>query len=134
VKITADTNLLLRAILEDEPLQAREAQRLMERAELIAIPLSVLCEVVWTMRRLYKRSTNEIADAVETILRVVTVVTERPAAEAGLAVLRGGGDFADGVIAWQGLALGGTVLATFDKTAVRVLNSCGFFAAEPAGL
>ena len=37
----------------------------------------------------------------------------------------------DGVIVWHGAALGGTVLATFDKTAVRVLNACGLLAAEP---
>ena len=54
------------------------------------------------------------------------------AGKAGLAALRGGGDFADGVIAWQGAALGGTVLATFDKNAVGILEICGLHAAEPA--
>jgi predicted nucleic-acid-binding protein len=134
VKIAADTNLLLRAILEDEPGQAVEAQTLIGRAEVIAVPVAVFCELVWTMGRQYKRSMNEIADAIDAILGVAAVVTDRPAVEAGLAVLRGGGDFADGVIAWHGAALGGTVLATFDKAAVRVLGACGFVAAEPAKL
>ncbi len=134
MKISADTNLLLRAILEDEPRQAAEAQALIERAELVAVAVPVFCELVWTMRRLYKRSAGEVADAIEAILRVATIVTDRPAVEAGLAVLRGGGDFADGVIAWHGAALGGMVLATFDKTAVRILATCGFPAAEPAKL
>ncbi len=134
MKITADTNLLLRAMLEDEPKQAAAAQALLDRAELIAVPVPVLCEVVWTMRRLYKRPINQIADALEAILHVAAVVTDRPAVEAGLAVLRAGGDFADGVIAWHGAALGGTVLATFDRTAIRVLTACGFFADDPSSL
>ena len=54
-----------------------------------------------------------------------TVVIDRPAVEAGLAVLRAGGDFADGVIAWQGAAMGGESLVTFDRDAVRVLTKVG---------
>ena len=45
---------------------------------------SGFCELVWTMRRLYKRRPDEVADAVEAILRVATVVTDRLAVEAGL--------------------------------------------------
>lgn len=134
MKITADTNLLLRAIFEDDPQQAAEAQALIGRAELIAIPVPVFCEMAWTMRRLYKRPVNEIADALEALLQVDTVVTDRPAVEAGIAVLRRGGDFADGVIARQGMALGGTILATFDKAGIGVLNAGGLAAAEPGAL
>ena len=47
---------------------------------------------------------------------------------------RHGGDFADGVIAWHGMALGGTVFATFDKAAIRSLNDAQLHAAEPADL
>ena len=134
MKITADTNLLLRAILEDEPQQALVAQALIARAELIAIPVPVFCELVWTMRRLYKRPVDEIADAMEALLRVETIVTDRPAVEAGIDVLRRGGDFADGVIAQHGMALGGTVLATFDKAAIQLLKANGLPAAEPEAL
>lgn len=134
MKITADTNLLLRAILEDDPQQAAQAERLIAGAELVAIPVPVFCEMVWTMRRLYKRSVDEIADAIDALLQVDTVATDRPAVEAGMNVLRRGGDFADGVIAWQGMALGGAILATFDKTGIRILSDAGLRAAEPSGL
>jgi predicted nucleic-acid-binding protein len=134
VKITADTNMLLRAILEDDAAQAAEAQTLIGQAELIAVPVVVFCEMVWTMRRLYKRSADEIGNAIEALLQVETVVTDRPAVEAGIEVLRRGGDFADGVIAWHGMALGGTVLATFDRVGIRILESAGFLAAEPPTL
>ena len=134
MKIIADTNLLLRAILEDDPQQAAEAQRLIGSAALVAVPVPVFCEMAWTMRRLYKRSTDEIAKAFDALLQVDTVSTDRPAVEAGLEILRRGGDFADGVIAWYGLALGGTVLATFDRAAIRILNGAGLSASEPAAL
>ena len=134
MKITADTNLLLRAILEDAQQQAAVAQALIDRAELIAIPVPVFCELVWTMRRLYKRPVDEIADVLEALLQVETIVTDRPAVEAGIDVLRRGGDFADGVIAQHGMALGGTVLATFDKAAIQLLKANGLPAAEPEAL
>ena len=50
------------------------------------------------------------------------------------AALSRGGDFADGVIAWQGMALGRAILATFDKTGIRILSDAGLRAAEPSGL
>jgi predicted nucleic-acid-binding protein len=134
MKIIADTNLLLRAILEDDPQHGAEAQKLIGSATLVAIPVPVFCEMAWTMRRLYKRSANEIGDAIDALLQVDAVSTDRPAVEAGLDVLRRGGDFADGVMAWHGMALGGTVLATFDKAAIRILNGAGLSAAEPAEL
>jgi predicted nucleic-acid-binding protein len=134
VKITADTNLLLRAILEDDAAQAEEAQTLINQAELVAVPVVVFCEMVRTMRCLYKRSVEDIGNAIEALLQVETVVTDRPAVEAGIEVLRRGGDFADGVIAWHGMALGGTVLATFDRAGIRFLESAGLRAAEPATL
>ena len=62
------------------------------------------------------------------------VVTDLPAVEAGLSSLRAGGDFADGVIAHQGEALGGTVFASFDRRAVARLRSNGAAAADPADL
>ncbi len=39
----------------------------------------------------------------------------RPAVEAGLSVLGTGGDFADGVIAYEGRWLGAEELVSFDK-------------------
>jgi predicted nucleic-acid-binding protein len=134
VKIIADTNLLLRAILADDPQQATEAQSLIGRAELVAVPAPVFCEMAWTMRRLYKRSADEIANAIDALLQVDSVATDRPAVEAGLTLLRRGGDFADGVIAWEGMALGGTVLATFDRAGIRMLNDAGLRAADPGTL
>jgi predicted nucleic-acid-binding protein len=50
------------------------------------------------------------------------VAVNRPAAEAGLALLDQGGDFADGVIAFEGRSLGGEVFVSFDKQAIALLQ------------
>ena len=47
--------------------------------------------------------------------------TNRPAIEAGLAMLDAGGDFADGVIAYEGRWLGAETFVSFDKKAVEML-------------
>jgi hypothetical protein len=54
----------------------------------------------------------------------------RPAVEAGLAILNAGGDFADGLIAFEGRWLGGETFVSFDKKAVSLLAQQG----QPARL
>lgn len=125
MKITADTNILLRAALGDHPGQARAAANVLLVAELVAVPTAVLCEFVWVMRRLYKRPSSEIANSIHSLVRSANVVMDRPAVEAGLAVLEAGGDFADGAIAHEGNWLGAEEFVSFDKDAVKLLKSKG---------
>lgn len=134
MRITVDTNVLVRVLLNDDAAQADSARRLLDRAELIAIPLPVLCELVWVLRRLYRRPVADVLTAVEAVLRTERVVVDAPAVEAGLEALRRGGDFADGVAAHTGAALGGTVFASFDVNAVRLRLAQGGAAADPASL
>ena len=56
------------------------------------------------------------------------VAMNRPAVEAGLSVLEGGGDFTDGVIAYEGSWLGAQEFLSFDSKAVSVLQSQGVHA------
>jgi predicted nucleic-acid-binding protein len=76
-------------------------------------------------RRGYRRQAPEIAAAVRRLLAGPTVVVDYPAVEAGLAMLEAGGDFADGVIAFEGRRLGGTVFASFDSRAVELVAAGG---------
>jgi predicted nucleic-acid-binding protein len=69
--------------------------------------------------------TDEIADALRRLLNGVNVAVNRPAAEAGLAALEAGGDFADGVIAYEGKWLGADVFVSFDKKAVKLVEAQG---------
>ena len=134
MKIIADTNVLLRAVVHDDPEQADAARTLLQQATVIAIPIPVLCEFAWVLKRTYARGADDVAAAIEAMTEIDVVVTDLPAVEAGLTALRAGGDFADGVIAHQGEALGGTVFASFDRRAVAWLRSTGTAAADPADL
>jgi predicted nucleic-acid-binding protein len=125
MKITADTNLLIRAAVQDDPRQARLAAKVLQSAELVAVPVSVLCEFVWVLRRGYKKSTSDVSDAIHRLMKSANVVVNRPAVEAGLSVLDAGGDFADGVIAYEGEWLGSEEFLSFDSAAVDVLQSLG---------
>lgn len=128
MKITADTNLLIRSVVRDDKKQAAAADRLLKSAELIAVTLPCLCECVWVLLRLYNLSRQDVADAIRALLAVGKVEADRPAAEAGLAVLKAGGDFADGVIAHEGGHLGGQVFVSFDRQAVKLLKAAGIVA------
>ena len=133
VKITADTNVLLRAVVQDDTVQAAMAQALLLRATVIAVPIPVFCEFARVLRG-YGYRAGDIAAAIEAIADIDAVATDSPAVDAGLAALRTGGDFADGAIASQGGRLGGTVFASFDRSAVTRLRSCGASAADPSEL
>lgn len=125
MKIIADTNILLRATLEDDVEQARQAQAALNEAELIIVGLAAWCEFSWVLRRLYKKPTASIAQAIKDWLAVDIVITDLPAVEAGLAILEAGGDFADGVMAYEGRRLGGQTVLTFDKEAAKLLSRTG---------
>jgi predicted nucleic-acid-binding protein len=125
VRITADTNVLVRAIVADEPAQARLAQHALAQAERVAIGPTTMCEFVWVLARGYRVPPADIAAAIRALIASANVETNRPAVEAGLALLEQGGDFADGVIAFEGASLGGAVFVTFDRDAARRLEVLG---------
>lgn len=125
VKIAVDTNVLVRAAVRDDTKQADAATRLMARAKMVAIATPSLCEFVWVLRSVYRFQSLEIAKAIRTLLAAENVEANRPAIDAGLAVFEAGGDFADGVIAYEGRWLGAETFVSFDKKAVEMLNSAG---------
>jgi predicted nucleic-acid-binding protein len=125
MKITVDTNILARAVLLDDVSQGRAAAEVLKEASLIAVPLTCLCELVWILRRGAKLSKEDIAATIRDLLDAGNVVMNRPAAEAGLAVLEAGGDFADGIIAYEGGWLGGETFVSFDKQAFDLVAKHG---------
>lgn len=125
MKITADTNVLVRAAVQDDPHQARQAAHLLQKADLIAVPIPVLCEFVWVLRRGYRKSVSDVAHAIQRLTDSSSVATNRPAIERGLSALKAGGDFADAVIAYEGEWLGAEEFVSFDSKAVSILESQG---------
>ena len=125
MKITADTNVLVRVIVRDEPVQAAAAEKILRAASYIVISLPCLCEVVWVLRRFYRFDRATTAKAIQTLIDSRNVITNRVAAEAGLALLVAGGDFADGIIAHEGTRRGGEIFVSFDRRAVTRLTEQG---------
>jgi len=125
VNIIADTNILVRAILQDDPAQCRTARALLNAATLIAISLPCLCELVWVLCQSAKLPRKDVATIIRNLIDNTAIVTNRPAVTAGLAVLDAGGDFADGILAHEGAALGGEIFVSFDKKATTLLSQQG---------
>ena len=121
MKVTPDTNVLVRLIVNDDPAQGLASLRILESAAQVAISIHALCELVWVLRSRYGMPRTEIITAIHNLISARHVVTDRPAVEAGFAMLEAGGDFADGVIANEGRRLGGETFVSFDKTAVKQL-------------
>jgi predicted nucleic-acid-binding protein len=131
VKISVDTNILLRAVLQDDAKQGRTASKILKDASLIAVSLPCLCELVWILRRGAKLTKENVAVTIRDLLDAGNVVMNRPAVEAGLAILEAGGDFADGIIAYEGNWLGGETFISFDKQALELLTQQGQAARLP---
>lgn len=70
--IAFDTNVIIRLLVQDEPDQAAEAERLLREAaeagEIVFLSDPVLCEIVWVLRSQYKASRTEVTDALESLL------------------------------------------------------------------
>jgi predicted nucleic-acid-binding protein len=94
LKITADTNVLVRALICDDLKESRVARA-------------------------------EIAEAIRRLIDTDSVSVNRAQAEAGLAVMAAGGDFADGAVAYEGRWLGGGTFVSFDRKATRLLQAQG---------
>ena len=125
MKITADTNVLVRAITGDDEQESKVAQAELANADVVALALPALCELVWVLSQGYRIPPAKIAEAIRRLINGANAAVNRPAAEAGLAVLDAGGDFADGVIAYEGSWLGADTFVSFDKKAVKLMQAQG---------
>jgi predicted nucleic-acid-binding protein len=124
MRITADTNVLVRALTEDHAEQSKAAQIALSKADIVALTIPTLCELVWVLRS-YKIQSSDIAGALRDLLNGANIAANRPAAEAGLAMLDAGGDFADGAIAYEGNWLGADTFVSFDRKAVKLMEARG---------
>lgn len=120
MNIAVDTNVLLRVMLGDNKRQAAIVEKELRRATSVSISASAFCELVWVMSQGYKISNSEIASAISNLIAAKNVVVNFPAIAAGLQMLNSGGDFADGVIAFDGYQLGAEEFISFDKKAVKL--------------
>jgi predicted nucleic-acid-binding protein len=106
--IGLDTNILVRYLTEDDPIQSPKAREIMERRLTEENPgfvsIVAMVETVWVLERTYQLATHEIAAAVERVLQtdVLVVENEQEVFTAMIAFKEGQGSFADAFIATLG--------------------------------
>jgi predicted nucleic-acid-binding protein len=125
MRVTLDTNALVRIVVADDAAQTAAAQKIITDATLIVLTVPCLCELVWVLRRVYNFDREAIATALKTLANTGNIIIDRPTVEAGIQFLDLGGDFADGAIAFEGRALGGETFVSFDKRAVMLVEQQG---------
>lgn len=124
--IGLDTNILVRYLTQDDPVQSAKATEILERRLTLKNPgfvsVVAMVETVWVLDRAYGLTAQEIAAAVERMLQVEVLVieNEQEVFRAMVALKQGRGSFADAVIAELGAWAGCTRTLTFDQKALRL--------------
>ena len=124
--IGLDTNILVRFLTQDDPIQSPRATEIIERRLTEENPgfvsIVAMVETVWVLDRAYRLAANEIAAAVERMLQtdVLVVENEQEVFSAMIALKQGQGSFAHAVIAALGMRAGCSCTLTFDQKALRL--------------
>jgi predicted nucleic-acid-binding protein len=121
-----DTNILVRYLTQDDPVQSLKATQIMEHHltedQPGFISLVTIAEVAWVLERTYRRSNREIARAIEAMLQADSLFmqNEQEVFTAMVALKTGRGSFADALIAALSRWAGCNSTLTFDKKASRI--------------
>jgi len=124
--IGLDTNVLIRYITQDDPLQSAKAIEIIEHRLTKTKPgfvsVVAMTEVVWILDRAYGFTSQEITATVERMLQIEVLVieNEQEVFAAMLALKHGRGAFADALIAELGARAHCLHTLTFDHKAVRI--------------
>ncbi|HUX66427.1 MAG TPA: type II toxin-antitoxin system VapC family toxin [Terriglobales bacterium] len=124
--IGLDSNVVLRYLAQDDPVQSPRAADLLERQLSRNRPgflsLVVIAEIAWVLQRSYRLQARELAAAIERLLQAeVLVVESEQAVYTALMWLRlGRGGFADALIAAVAAEAGCTHTLSFDRRALRL--------------
>ena len=124
--IGLDTNILVRYLTQDDPIQSPRASEIIERRLTEEKPgfvsIVAMVETVWVLERAYGLTPHEIVGAVERMLQtdVLVVENEQEVFTAMIALKDGQGSFADAMIAALGARMGCSCTLTFDREALRL--------------
>jgi predicted nucleic-acid-binding protein len=124
--IGLDTNVVVRYLAQDDPVQSPKATELIERRLSLENPgfvsLVAMAETAWVLERVYGLAGGELAAAIERMLQVdiLVIECEQEVFTAMTAVRDGRGSFADALIGALGARAGCSHTATFDRHALRL--------------
>ena len=131
MRIAVDTNVIVRLFVDDDQPQTDRAAAAVDGRDLVSVSTVALSEAVWVWRSVYRFRRGAVRAAVVSLLDLPRIAIDRAAVASGLAFLDAGADFADGVIAAEGRALGGEVFVSFDVRAVTAATRNGLAARTP---
>ena len=121
--IGLDTNILVRYLAQDDPVQSRKAREILERRlsekKTGFVSVVAMVETVWVLDGAYGLSSQEISAAVERMLQtdVLIVENEHEVFTAMVALKRGESSFADALIGALCARAGCARTLTFDHKA-----------------
>jgi predicted nucleic-acid-binding protein len=124
--IGLDSNVLIRYLVQDDPIQSPKATEIIERRLTEETPgfvsIVAMVETVWVLDRAYGLAAREVAAAVERILQadVLVVEYEQEVFTAMIALKQGKGSFADAIIAALCTKAGCSRTLTFDRKALKL--------------
>jgi len=124
--IGLDTNILVRYLTQDDPVQSTKATQIIEdrltEEQPGFISLVTMAETAWVLERTYHQSNREIVRAIEAMLQAdsLLIQNEQQVFTAMVALKSGQGSFADALIAALGQWAGCISTLTFDKKASRI--------------
>ncbi len=126
--IGIDTNVLVRYILDDDPVWSAPAQRFIDDDCTMDRPghinLVVLVELVWVLKQTPGWGKDEICTVINGLLLADNLVVENSGlvSSALEAFRQGGADFPDFIIAGLNRAAGAATTVTIDKGAAKELG------------
>jgi predicted nucleic-acid-binding protein len=124
--IGLDTNVLIRYLTYDDPIQSAKAAEVIERRLTPTNPgfvsIVAMVETVWVLDRAYSLTAQEISTAVERLLQVevLAIENEQQVFTAMVALKQGRGSFSDALIAELSVRAGCARTLTFDRKALRL--------------
>ncbi|MFZ0961225.1 MAG: type II toxin-antitoxin system VapC family toxin [Terriglobia bacterium] len=124
--IGLDTNILVRYLTQDDPIQSPTATDIIEfrlsQKNPGFISIVAMVETVWVLDRAYGLADDKIVAVLKRMLQADTLVVEneQEVFTAAMALKEGRGSFADALIGALGVRAGCARTLTFDKTALRL--------------
>ncbi len=124
--IGLDSNIIIRYLAQDDPVQSAKATEVFERRLSRRHPgfvsVVAMVETVWVLDRVYGLTNEEIATAIERMLQADALVVEgeQEVFTAMVALEEGRGSFADALIGALCVKAGCSRTLTLDRKALRL--------------
>lgn len=124
--ISLDTNVLVRLLTNDEPVQAQKARHALDQAtqdkHRIWVSVVVACELVWVLQRLYSYDKSQVIVVLSALLKFPGLEMENPQVikKSVDELQHSSADFADILLGFLSAEEGAAHVLTFDKKAAKL--------------